>query len=103
MRNPASGCYNTGDGQAASPRRRAREPRAARAGPGRARWIMDCIVKIYLLSVDGRRSFFYADESEPSDDGREGAGPSGAEGAGWRGWLQDRWHWLQSVWEHSEA
>jgi hypothetical protein len=72
-------------------------------GPGRARWIMDCIVKIYLLSVDGRRFFFYADESEPSDDGRDGAGPPGAEGAGWRGWLHDRWHRLQSLWEHSEA
>jgi hypothetical protein len=56
-------------------------------------------VKIYLLSIDGRRCFFYADESEPSDV-EEGAGPGAA---GWRGWLVDRWRRLGSAWEHSEA
>jgi Mitochondrial K+-H+ exchange-related len=60
-------------------------------------------VKIYLLSIDRRRFFFYADESEPPDDEREGGGPFGAREAGWRGWLPDRWHGLQSVWEHSDA
>jgi hypothetical protein len=60
-------------------------------------------VKIYLLSIDSRRFFFYADESEPPDDEREGDAASGAREAGWRGWLVDRWHRLQSVWDHSEA
>jgi Mitochondrial K+-H+ exchange-related len=56
-------------------------------------------VKIYLLSIDRRRFFFYADESEPSDV-EDGAGP---DHAGWHGWLLERWHRLRSVWDHSEA
>jgi hypothetical protein len=61
-------------------------------------------VKIYLLSIDGRRCFFYADESEPPDV-EEGPGPPapGPGHAGWHGWLLERWHRLQSVWDHSEA
>jgi hypothetical protein len=64
---------------------------------------MDGIVKIYLLSIDRRRFFFYADESEPTDDERQGDAASGAREARWRGWLLDRWHRLQWIWEHSEA
>jgi hypothetical protein len=77
-------------------------PRAADAGPCRDRWVTDRIVKVYLLSIDTRRFFFYADESEPPDDG---AGPSepGPSYAGWRGWLLDRWQRLGSTWEHSEV
>jgi len=64
---------------------------------------MDGVVKIYLLSIDRRRCFFYANESEPPDHEQEGDAASGARGAGWRGRLRDRWHRLRSVWEHSEA
>jgi hypothetical protein len=60
-------------------------------------------VKVYLLSIDRRRFFFYADESEASDGGPGDGGPAGARVAGWRAWSLDRWHRLQSVWEHSEA
>jgi Mitochondrial K+-H+ exchange-related len=61
-------------------------------------------VKVYLLSIDGRRCFFYADESEPPDvEDETGPSASGAGHAGWHGWLQDRWHRLRSAWEHSEA
>jgi Mitochondrial K+-H+ exchange-related len=66
---------------------------------------MDRAVKIYLLSIDRRRFFFYADESEPPDaDDRPGAeGQAGERPAGLKGWSHDRWHRIQSVWEHSEA
>ena len=60
-------------------------------------------MKIYLLSIDRRRSFFYADESEPPDDRRDGDDATMARTAGWRGWLLDRWQRFGAVWEHSEA
>jgi hypothetical protein len=61
-------------------------------------------VKIYLLSLDGRRCFFYADESEPPDAEDEiGPSATGPGRAGWRGWLLDRWDRLRAVWEHSDA
>jgi hypothetical protein len=56
-------------------------------------------VKIYLLSIDRRRFFFYADESEPPDDFRD----AGDEHTGWRRWLLDRWRRLHEVWEHSQT
>ncbi len=56
-------------------------------------------MKIYLLSIDGRRCFFYADESEPPDV-EDGAGPGSR---GWLGQLADRWHRLQTAWDRSEA
>ncbi len=77
--------------------------RAAGAAPNRDRWVTDHIVKIYLLSIDTRRFFFYADESEPPDDRQEGGDASGSWRGGWRGWLLDRWHRLQSAWERSES
>jgi hypothetical protein len=64
---------------------------------------MDRAVKIYLLSIDRRRFFFYADESEPPDDRPEGGAPAGERPTGLRGWFSDRWHRIQSVWDHSEA
>lgn len=60
-------------------------------------------MKIYLLSIDRRRFFFYADESEPPDDRAEGDGPPGERTAGWRGRIVDRWHRIRSAWQHSEA
>ena len=62
--------------------------------------MMDRAVKIYLLSIDSRRCFFYADESDPLDDRPDGDGPPGG---GASGWLRDRWQRLQSVWGQSEA
>jgi Mitochondrial K+-H+ exchange-related len=82
LRNPPRGCYNAGDDHAARPRR-----------------VTDRIVKIYLLSIDGRRCFFYADESEPPDV-EAGGGPGHA---GWRARLLERWNGLRAAWEHSEA
>jgi hypothetical protein len=76
---------------------------AAGAGANRDRWVTDRIVKIYLLSIDTRRFFFYADESEPPDDRQEGGDASGSWRGGWRGWLLDRWYRLQSACEHSES
>lgn len=64
---------------------------------------MDRVVKIYLLSIDQRRFFFYADESEPPDDRPEGDDSARGTPAGWRGWLHDRWRRIQSVWERSDA
>jgi hypothetical protein len=64
---------------------------------------LDCIVKIYLLSIDKRRCFFYADESEASLDEGDGLGPSGPPPAGLRGWLLERYHKIKSAWEHSES
>ncbi len=58
---------------------------AQHGGAGRGRRVTDGIVKIYLLSIDRRRFFFYADESEPPDDRPERersvrAGPVGMAG-----------------------
>jgi hypothetical protein len=60
---------------------------------------MDRIVKIYLLSIDGRRCFFYAVESEPPD-AEVGAGPGHS---GWHARLLEGWGRLRSAWEHSQA
>jgi K+-H+ exchange-related protein len=60
---------------------------------------MDRIVKIYLLSIDGRRRFFYADDSEPPDV-EDGGGPGLA---GWRGRFLDRWRRLRAAWEDSDV
>jgi hypothetical protein len=64
---------------------------------------VDGTVKIYLLSIDRQRFFFYADESEPPDDHSDGDESSREDHTGWKGWLLDRWHRLQSFWEHSES
>ncbi len=60
-------------------------------------------MKIYFLSIDGRRCFFYADESEPPDDRQDGEGPKEVAPSGWRGWLVAHLSRLQWVWDHSEA
>jgi hypothetical protein len=60
-------------------------------------------VKIYLLSIDNRRFFFYADESESSRDQGDDAEASGPPPSGLSGWLHDRFQKLKSAWEHSEA
>jgi Mitochondrial K+-H+ exchange-related len=60
-------------------------------------------VKIYLLAIDKRRCFFYADESEASAEEGEGSGSSGPPPAGLKGRLIDRYHKIKSAWDHSES
>jgi hypothetical protein len=82
-------------------------PGAYRSGAGvdrsRSAWISDRVVKVYLLSIDDRRFFFYADESETPDDLAEPAGSSGSASAGWWFRLHDRYQSLLSAWERSES
>jgi hypothetical protein len=59
-------------------------------------------VKIYLLSIDQRRFFFYADESEASGE-EEDAESAGAEPAGLGGRLQARYEKLQAAWQQAES
>lgn len=65
--------------------------------------IVDRAVKIYLLSIDARRCFFYADESEPPDDQQECEDAGWSDRPRWRAWARDRWCRVQEVWDHSEA
>jgi hypothetical protein len=60
-------------------------------------------VKIYLLSIDKRRCFFYADESEASREEGVGAESSATERSGLWGRLLDRYHRIKSAWDHSES
>jgi hypothetical protein len=60
-------------------------------------------VKIYLLSIDQRRCFFYADESEAAREADDGAGSTGEASSGLWGRLHDRYDQLKSAWEHSES
>jgi hypothetical protein len=60
-------------------------------------------VKIYLLSIDERRHFFYADESEASPEEGDEPGASGPPPAGLKGRLLDRYHRIKSAWDHSES
>ncbi len=60
-------------------------------------------MKIYLLSIDERRHFFYADESEASPEEGDGPGASAPPPAGLKGRLLDRYHRIKSAWEHSES
>ena len=60
-------------------------------------------MKIYLLSIDRRRFFFYADESEPPDDRTEGDALAGGAAGRPGGWFSGRRHRIQSAWEHSDA
>jgi hypothetical protein len=60
-------------------------------------------VKIYLLSIDNRRFFFYADESEASTDPGDAAGSAGQASSGLWSRLHDRLQKLLSDWEHSES
>ncbi len=64
---------------------------------------MDRAVKIYLLSIDGRRCFFYADESEPPDELLECDDSQKADLPRWRVWLRDRWCRVQDGLHHSEV
>ena len=60
-------------------------------------------MKIYLLSIDEHRCFFYADESESfleEDDEAESAQPSPI---GLKGRLIGRYNRLKSAWDHSES
>src|SRR5436309_3346175 len=77
------------------------EPACAGSTTDRRRW--DRAVKIYLLSIDNRRFFFYADESEAAREQADGSGSSGPTPSGLRGWVLDRFHQLKSVLEHSES
>jgi hypothetical protein len=60
-------------------------------------------VKIYLLSIDKHRFFFYSDVSESSDDEDEGTDSSGPARPGLRGWLLDRFHRFQTAWQESQS
>ncbi|MHB1560587.1 MAG: hypothetical protein ACYC61_24305 [Isosphaeraceae bacterium] len=60
-------------------------------------------MKIYLLSIDGRRCFFYADETESPDDQQECDEPGRADRLGWRAWAYHRWSRVQAAWDHSDA
>lgn len=59
-------------------------------------------MRIYLLSLDKRRTFFYADESEPPDD-CTGADDSCGEETGWRARLREQREQFRSVWHESDA
>ena len=63
----------------------------------------DHAVKIYLLSIDNRRCFFYADESEPEREEGDGPGTAGPAAPGLWGRLHEQSERLKSAWEHSEA
>jgi hypothetical protein len=60
----------------------------------------DRVVKVYLLSIDDRRFFFYADESETPADA---ANSTSAASPGWWSRLHDRYQALLSAWERSES
>jgi hypothetical protein len=60
-------------------------------------------VKIYLLSIDNWRFFFYADESEASADPEDAAGSAGPASSGLWSRLHDRFQRLLSAWEQSES
>ena len=60
-------------------------------------------MKIYLLSIDKRRSFFYADESETSSEEDDDSRSSGSPPAGLWSWLDVKFHKYKSIWEHSES
>ena len=55
-------------------------------------------MKVYLLLVNDEQFFFYSDESE-ADQSRVEAPAR----AGWRGWLEGRWHRFQRAWHESDA
>ena len=70
---------------------------------GRDRRISDRAVKIYLLSIDNRRFFFYADESEAEREEGDGPGAASPRTSGLWGWLHDHYERFKSAWERSEA
>ena len=74
-----------------------------RLDSGYACMALDRVVKIYLLSIDKRRCFFYADESEASLDEGDSPGSSGPPPTGLRGRLLERYQKIKSAWEHSES
>ena len=59
-------------------------------------------MKIYLLSIDNRRHFFYADESE-ADSEEDGGSEHPPTPAGLWGRLHERYRRLSLTWEHSES
>lgn len=55
-----------------------------------------------MLAIDERRFFFFhAGEAEPAEWPEFEDEPA-ADRAGWRGWLIERWHRLQTAWAQSE-
>jgi hypothetical protein len=59
-------------------------------------------VKIYWLSIDQKRWFFYSDDSEESHVDDEG-GKSESPAAGrFRGWVHNRFLKFKSAWQHAE-
>jgi hypothetical protein len=66
-------------------------------------WRSDRAVKVYLLSIDNRRFFFYADESEAARREDNAAESPGTPSSGLWGRLHDRFHSLKSTLEHSES
>jgi Mitochondrial K+-H+ exchange-related len=56
-------------------------------------------VKIYMLLIDDKRFFFFADESElalEDDNGLPGPPPSGI-----RNWIQNRFEKFKAAWQHA--
>jgi hypothetical protein len=60
-------------------------------------------VKIYLLSIDSKRFFFYSDVSEAADDETDGTGLSGPSQSGLRGWLLRQFQRFQAGWQQAES
>ena len=60
-------------------------------------------MKVYLLSIDNRRFFFYADASEAAREEEDLSEPSVPTSTGLWVWLLDRYHKFQSAWEHSDS
>ncbi len=60
-------------------------------------------MKIYLLSIDHARFFFYSDESEASHDPDDTDDASNPPSAGVRGWFRARYERFKSAWQHADS
>jgi hypothetical protein len=60
-------------------------------------------VKIYLLAIDRRRFFFFADASDDSRGAVDDPRCSSSSAPGLLGRLHDRFQKLKAAWEHSDA
>ena len=60
-------------------------------------------MKVYLLSIDNRRFFFYADASESSPKKATLPSQPVPPAGGLWGRLQDRYHKIKSAWDHSDS
>ena len=60
-------------------------------------------LKIYLLSIDHSRFFFYSDESEASHDPDDADDASKPTSAGVHGWFRARYKRFKSAWQHADS